>query len=166
MESLPPPRPPVCATQKCKQKICIVLYCIDFLHKHMPLLLHPVCLATFKIQYLIAMSPLLIGTCVKFEHSDTAAIQKSIIPASNIKMNKIFVHSWGEFRWKLLFHFDFACKNVCLSQKRSGRVGFFKLHIRGFNSISCPEFFANSVHFRLYLRPHFTSPLSVHTQQS
>lgn len=73
-----PNHPPICAAQKCKQ-ISTVLSWVSHT------LFHPRCLLSFaprlsawlplwKIHYFFPASSLLIGICLKFEHSDTVPI--------------------------------------------------------------------------------------------
>lgn len=71
-----PPRPPVCGTQKCKQKSTVLSLSFSthsYTLTHPSVCAQPVWLPTFKIQYLIAMSPLVIGVCLQ-----------AIIPESNV----------------------------------------------------------------------------------
>lgn len=147
---------------------CIVpesLHTLTHSHTHFSICSRSVWLPTFKIQYLIAVPPLLIGICLKFEHSDAAIIQESWVQCINVQ------NISTKMRWiqvKAIVPYWLLLQNLYLSQKRSGRVRFLNCTKEAATQYHVSNFFLHiqciSVH--LYPRPHFTSPILSHNKVS
>lgn len=117
-------------------------------------------LPTFKIQYLIAMSPLLIGISLKFEYLDIAIIQECHVKYIN---DKILVQSlWIQVEGKFSLLTSLA-KFVLVT--KSTWVRFSKTLRLQLNNIS-RVFCTFSLFWSLYILSSTSPHLSIHTQQS
>lgn len=119
----------------------------SYTRTHPSLCTQPVWLPTFKIQYVIAMSPLVIGICLQ-----------AVTPESNKNENIRTTLRWLQV--KVIIPYWLAMQNLCLSKMRSGWLRFLnctkeaatQYHVQNILHIQC-------VPVLLYSQPHFTSRL-------